>query len=367
MVLKLIQRIRPFGARVPVCAVVLGLLSGCGADEIEHYRVQRMSEPQAAAAPQGASAQRLLGAVVPQEGGSWFFKLLGPVDEVGEQKEAFDAFLRSVRLHPGAEKQITWQAPEGWHEDAGGGFRYATFHIGSDEGEPLELSVSQAGGSVLDNINRWRGQIGLAPISESEMEDSTTRVPIGDATAIVIDETGIGTGKPMGAPFASGARPMNAPRTRPAAPAVSDTPPEDWQPASGSSMSLLAYRVGQGDQQAKVTLTMLPGAAGGVEANIGRWRGQVGLAPNDDTVGERREIDLDGQIAVFVDLPGPASAGAARQRMLGVISQRNGLSWFLKMTGPHDVVAAQKAAFEEWIQSIRFNPTTAGDGESNGS
>lgn len=365
-----IHRIGPFLATV-LAAWSLATLAGCGGDQIEQYRVRRTSaEPTPAAAttaPSG-SPQRLLAAIVPQEGQSWFFKLLGPADQVSEQKEAFEAFMRSVRLQADAEKPITWEAPDGWHEHAGDGFRYATFHIGSDDSEPLELTVSQAGGAVLDNLNRWRGQIGLGSISESEMKASTTSLSLGDVTAILVDETGIGTGRSMGAPFASGAAPRSAPAGgRPAATPLSDTPPEGWQPSRGSSMSMLAYRVSEGEQQANVTLTVLRGAAGGIEANIGRWRGQVGLDPTDDTVGERQQIDLAGEGAVYVDLPGPASAGAARERILGVIAARGGESWFFKMTGPHDLVGSQKSSFEAWIQSIQFNPTTTDDGESNGS
>ena len=47
--------------------------------------------------PQAAKPQRLIGAMVPYEGATWFFKLTGPDALVAEQKEAFFAFLKTVK------------------------------------------------------------------------------------------------------------------------------------------------------------------------------------------------------------------------------------------------------------------------------
>lgn len=45
----------------------------------------------------GLSPQRMLGAIVPIEGATWFFKLLGPDAVVAKAKPAFDAFLQTVK------------------------------------------------------------------------------------------------------------------------------------------------------------------------------------------------------------------------------------------------------------------------------
>lgn len=45
----------------------------------------------------GSSPQRMLGAMVPIEGATWFFKLLGPDAVVAKAKPAFDAFLQTVK------------------------------------------------------------------------------------------------------------------------------------------------------------------------------------------------------------------------------------------------------------------------------
>jgi hypothetical protein len=45
----------------------------------------------------GANAQRILGAWVAFEGATWFFKLMGPDSLVTREKEAFAAFIDSVK------------------------------------------------------------------------------------------------------------------------------------------------------------------------------------------------------------------------------------------------------------------------------
>src|SRR5581483_972876 len=109
--------------------------------------------------------QRIVGAIVPQEQETWFFKLFGPVNVVGQQRSNFDSLLasffigktwffrmsgpetdvlkhrshfetlvRSVRLTGKAKPALTWQLPEGWQEEAGDGkFRHATLRTGKGE------------------------------------------------------------------------------------------------------------------------------------------------------------------------------------------------------------------------------------------
>lgn len=49
------------------------------------------------AQPAGEKSQRMLGAIVPHDGATWFFKLSGPAATVAAQREAFLAFLRTVK------------------------------------------------------------------------------------------------------------------------------------------------------------------------------------------------------------------------------------------------------------------------------
>ncbi|MBI4422918.1 MAG: hypothetical protein HY554_04295 [Elusimicrobia bacterium] len=75
-------------------------------------------------------------------------------------------------LPPGG---LSWSVPSGWQSRPSGGMRFATFAVPGE----AELSVvaleGQAGGE-LANVNRWRGQLGLAPLSEDEFRKQSSRV-----------------------------------------------------------------------------------------------------------------------------------------------------------------------------------------------
>ncbi|HEY1583133.1 MAG TPA: hypothetical protein VGF73_08545, partial [Chthoniobacterales bacterium] len=67
---------------------------------------------------------------------------------------------------------VHWTPPAGWEEQAPSGFRKGSFLFHSSDGKTADISVisfPQAAGGVLANVNRWRNQLKLAPVS-SEAE-----------------------------------------------------------------------------------------------------------------------------------------------------------------------------------------------------
>ncbi len=71
-----------------------------------------------------------------------------------------------------------WTVPAEWAEDtAPRQMRLATYMVPDPAGD-VEVAMSRFGGRVggeLANINRWRGQMGLPPIGEGELEDAIDR------------------------------------------------------------------------------------------------------------------------------------------------------------------------------------------------
>ena len=66
--------------------------------------------------------------------------------------------------------QIKWEVPAGWTSVPASAMRHASFAAEKD-GQKADISVVTfpgEGGSDLDNVNRWRGQIGLAPLQSIE-------------------------------------------------------------------------------------------------------------------------------------------------------------------------------------------------------
>ena len=63
--------------------------------------------------------------------------------------------------------QPQWTVPEGWKEGEGNQFSLAAFVVEQD-GKTVKTTVSAAGGDLLDNVNRWRGQLQLESWSKEE-------------------------------------------------------------------------------------------------------------------------------------------------------------------------------------------------------
>jgi hypothetical protein len=181
---------------VLVCGLALGALAGCqSGDEIQHYRVPK-PETHAEAEPK----VRLLAAIFPHTDKTWFFKFMGPTADVKAHEAAYDRFIRSVRLTEQEDKPPTWTVPDGWTHEAGKSpLRFATFRFGPKE-QPLELTVTSLGGeagSLMANINRWRGQLGLKPIGEDSVKKIARLENINGVKATLVDMGGPG-GAPKG-------------------------------------------------------------------------------------------------------------------------------------------------------------------------
>jgi hypothetical protein len=56
--------------------------------------------------------------------------------------------------------ELAWTAPTAWEKSPNPGpMRKATYKIKGPDARGAEVSVSQAGGSVMDNVKRWAGQM----------------------------------------------------------------------------------------------------------------------------------------------------------------------------------------------------------------
>src|SRR5947208_6893617 len=70
--------------------------------------------------------------------------------------------------------------------------RYASFNAGGNN-DKIDISVVMFpgdGGSDVDNVNRWRGQIGLPPMSEAAMTPQIGTLKSDDATFATVDIAG---------------------------------------------------------------------------------------------------------------------------------------------------------------------------------
>ena len=264
-----------------------------------HYRVPKPEALPVSTEPAGPP-QRLLAAIFIQGDRTWFFKLTGSPEEVEKHQGEFEHFIQSVRFKKG-DPPITWTAPEGWQREGKTALRVETFRFGSKE-NPLELSVTPLGreaGSLLDNVNRWRGQLGLKNIDEAELNKIVRELDVDGVKAMLVDLTGIGSAKGrMNAPFAKAHPPVRPRENREEAPAalpLTFRAPLDWKErAPRGGISLATYDITDGDRAAEITITR---AGGNLADNVNRWRGQVGLNPvsEEQIRQDLRSIDVDGR------------------------------------------------------------------------
>lgn len=137
---------------------------------------------------------------------------------------------------------------------------------------------------------------------------------------------------------------------------VYDTP-EGWQEAPASMMRDINLTFGE-NGEGEAYVARLPGAGGGLLANVNRWRKQMGAEElTQEEVEALPEKPLFGQPAKFIEIDGAFSGmggGEAKPdyRMLGLILTSDAGAVFVKMTGPKDLVEENAEEFDTFTQSI---------------
>lgn len=133
--------------------------------------------------------------------------------------------------------------------------------------------------------------------------------------------------------------------------ALTWTAPAHWTPKALGSMRKGSFSITGDGLEADLSITAFPGATGGLEANLNRWRGQLGLAPAsaEEVTKAVEKFESNGLPFIVVDYTGNGS------RLLGAIVPYGGNSWFFKLTGPAALVTGQKTAFAEFLRTVKEN------------
>ena len=81
---------------------------------------------------------------------------------------------------------IAWNVPAGWTQQPGSDMRVATLLPPAAAGK-AELSIIQLSGDAggdLANVNRWRGQLGLEPVSSLAGQADSVSTPAGKTLVV---------------------------------------------------------------------------------------------------------------------------------------------------------------------------------------
>lgn len=142
------------------------------------------------------------------------------------------------------------------------------------------------------------------------------------------------------------------------------TLPAGWTEVPATEMRLASFKVqGKDGAQADVSVVPLPGMAGGDDANVNRWRGQVGLAEAtpDELQKMAEQAGVGGQPAKLYDIAGHNPGSDSAMRILAVIQHHGNMTWFFKMTGDSGLVEQQKPAFVAFLKSLEFTAAAQPD------
>jgi hypothetical protein len=296
---------------------------------------------------------------------------------------------------PGLTTTTTAEAPKNWEPQPLSQMREASFVVRGDNGATADISLVRLGpaaGNILDNINRWLGQLKQPPVTEEKLR--TMIQPLGDAAvvdlsgqpengdpakdgrivgAIASDENGtafyklrgnaalVGTEKENFLKWVSASRggtsaaaPTDA--TTPAAPTDSQTPqikwelPAGWSATPPSTMRYASFAAEKNGEKADISVVTFPGDGGSDVDNVNRWRQQIGLpAVGEELLKPMIAAVHAGNVHIdVIDMSGPSA------RLIAGWTRHDGHAWFFKMTGPPQLIEEEKPKFMAFLQSIRF-------------
>lgn len=149
-------------------------VTGCRKEEVTSYRVPK--EPAAAATPHDHAAHAKADAPPPAPAAP------APASSGGT--------MASTPVATASGAGLTWKGPAHWTDKGASGMRKGTFTINGENGAAAELAITAFPGDVggeAANVNRWRGQLQLAPLSEAEVVRSIERIEFAGLKVGLVD------------------------------------------------------------------------------------------------------------------------------------------------------------------------------------
>ncbi len=171
------------------------------------------------------------------------------------------------------------------------------------------------------------------------------RVPKGGEAA------GGAPGAPLAMPAGMPGSDVPAPPEPSGASALRWTLPARWTEEKGGSAMRYATLKAPVEGRLDVSVTVLPGTAGGELANVNRWRGQIGLPGLDEAAATaaRRAVPTKAGVVSLYDF---TSEGTQKTRVVAGFALVEGNTWFIKMTGEAPAVEKAHADFLRIVESL---------------
>ena len=163
-------------------ALPIALVS-CRDPKVTSYRVPKEKEPAHAAGDGHAHAAATPGAVAASGETAPAAPASSPIG---------GGAMASTPVATATGGNLTWTAPASWQSKQGSAMRKATFVIPGEGGATAELAVTAFPGDVggeVANVNRWRGQMQLPPLSDADAATAIARLDAGSLKVGYVDLT----------------------------------------------------------------------------------------------------------------------------------------------------------------------------------
>ena len=139
------------------------------------------------------------------------------------------------------------------------------------------------------------------------------------------------------------------------------TAPQGWQEEPPSGMRLATFHLAADAKAIDCSIVSLGGMAGGLEANLRRWMGQIGLQATADELTHliaaapaiKIKTGQDGKIFDFTTIQ--TKALARDKSMIVVMVIVDEATLFVKMTGTLGTVAKNKDDFFKLVASVEYH------------
>ena len=130
--------------------------------------------------------------------------------------------------------------------------------------------------------------------------------------------------------------------------------PKNWITTNKSSMRIASFDVPYSNGIGDLSIIELSGEGGGIEANVNRWRGQIGLGPIS-----KSEIEVQGES--FTSTAGNGlifhllNPDEKKLAILAAILSLNNSTLFIKLNAPFDGILEIEKDFKLFCTSINLN------------
>lgn len=289
----------------------------------------------------------IMGIVIPTSNRQWFIKMAGPYEEFKKVTPMLDKIRETIKFDDYSVEVVTFDIAEGWVFKREKGFIHSSV---THPDLTSKFTISSAKGSLLDNVNRWYGQLGMQPINNFGLTQLVQKTNINGYFGLIIPIV-----KTKGAGAATENPHGDSPEKKKLATAPSKgmrvafglaeeqtwyikmtgssntlirekanfeafttsfkfnagkaewTVPEGWDKRAGGSMAVGTFSVAD----AMVTVTPLGAQSGSLEMNVNRWRGQIGLpaASLADIQKSLSKLTVAGQEFNYLFISNTASGG----------------------------------------------------------